>query len=149
MGIDTSKNLDELNSFLRQHDAVDFRTTDLLNTTSLDAFTWPNDDALKSDLLTQLKAYQRLLRVLPTNDDIPTSDIALQLLMQGIDSSLQITQMGKAKFLASTTGIFGDFKNVATQVYKRALVSRNLVAAKYIRQLQHREPHARAVGLNL
>lgn len=149
MGIDTSINLDELNSFLSQHDAVDFRTTDLLNSTSLENFSWPNDDAQKGALLSQLKAYQRLLRVLPTSEDIPTADLALNLLGQGIDSALKITQMGKSNFLTSTSSVFSNTPDLAAQVYKRALVSRNLVASKYIRQRQQLEPHARAAGVNL
>ena len=149
MGNDTSINLKELNSFLRKHKAVDFRTTDLLNVNSLDSFKWPTDAAVKSSLLEQIKAYQRLLRVLPTSDELPVSDLAKKLLKMGINSALQITQMGKIQFVSSTDKIFSKYPGVVDQVYKRALVSRKLVANKYISQRQHLEPHARTAGLNL
>ena len=153
MGIDTSINLDELNSFICQHDAVDFRTIDLLNSISLENFSWPSDDAQSGALLGQVKAYQRLLRVLPTDiqasDSFSASDLALNLLNLGIDSALKITQMGKSNFLTSTSNVFSNTPDLAAQVFKRALVSRNLVASKYIRQRQQLEPHARAAGVNL
>lgn len=151
MGTDTSNNFDELNSFLKQHDAVDFRSADLLNTTSLESFSLLGDNV--AGLLQQLKAYQRLLRVLPTNsptsDDVPSSDLALKLLALGIDSALKITNLGKANFLSTTRELFSDTPDLADKVYKRALVARNLVASQYIKQRQQLEPHARAVGLNL
>ena len=149
MGTDTSNNFDELNSFIKQHDAVDFRSADLLNTTSLENLSLPSDTA--ADLLKQLKAYQRLLRVLPTTlpTEVDKSALALELLALGIDSALKITSMGKAKFIALTSNLFSNTPDLADQVFKRALVARNLVASNYIKQQQQLEPHARAVGLNL
>jgi hypothetical protein len=149
MGADTLTNLKELNSFLRKHKTVDFRTTDLLNTTSLDSFTWPSDESQMHALLGQVKSYQRLLRVLPTSDALLTGDLAKNLMKMGINSALQITQIGKNEFISNTHKIFSQCPEMATQVYKRALVSRKLVTTKYIRQRQNLEPHARTVGLNL
>lgn len=149
MSTDTLTNLKQLNVFLRKHKTINFRTTDLLNTAGLENFTWPSDETQRHTLLGQVKSYQRLLRVLPTSDELPAADLAKKLMKMGINSAFQITQMGKDKFLANTNKIFSQCPEVATTVYKRALVSRKLVATKYIRHQQNLEPHARTVGLNL
>ena len=150
MNTNTKVDLRKMNTFLRKYKTVDFRTADLLNSSRLADYKWPDDDEEKHHLLGQIKAYQRLLRILPTNEDkINNSDIARELLKAGIHSALQITSMGRKKFIKETIKIFCDDKELALGVYKRALACRKLVAIKYIHLRQRLEPHARAAGLNL
>lgn len=141
--------LRKLNAFLRRYKNTDFRTVDLLSQTSLDNFNWPDEDEEKASLLGHLKAYQRLLRVLPSdNGERPVADIAKALLKINITSALQIASMGKKSFARETLKIFSSDQALTEQVYKRALAARKVLALRYIGQQQSLEPHVRAAGLN-
>ena len=140
----------KLNAFLRKYKNVDFRTADLLSDSGLSHYKWPDDAEERSLLLNQVKAYQRLLRVLPGDSDQATvAKMAGALLKMDIKSALQIAGMGKKRFINDTLKVFSNDRELAEKVYKRALVSRKLVALTYINRHQTLEPHARTAGLSV
>lgn len=139
----TAADLKKLSSFLRKNSNVDFRKVDLVTKKSIDSFKWPGSQDEKEKLLKLVKAYQRILRVLPENYE----HLARSLLKKGINSSMQIASMPKKKFIQDNIKIFENDTALAEQVYKRAIALRKAIALKYINRSQSLEPHARAVGI--
>ncbi|XOF34643.1 MAG: hypothetical protein ACL93V_04960 [Candidatus Electrothrix sp. YB6] len=141
--------LKELNTLLRKNRSVDIRRADLLRKSSIEALRWHVSGEEKEALLRHLKAYQRMLRVLPDNlDESAAKKIAGDLLKKGFESSLQIAASPRRAFIQDNLSIFADDAELAGQVYKRAVACRKRVALKYINRSQQLEPHARATGLN-
>ncbi|NES82167.1 MAG: hypothetical protein F6K10_12630 [Moorea sp. SIO2B7] len=135
-----SINLKQLNAFLRKNKAVDFRKADLLHTPKIDKYKWSGLENEKEGLIKQLKAYQRMLRVVPNDRD----DLAKKLLQNGIQSSLQIASTPKKVFLENNLRLFDNDSTLAEQVYKRAIALRKVVTLQYIARAQQTEPHTRA-----
>lgn len=151
MNKNTTFDLTELNAFLNKNKSVDFRKTDLRHKANLEAYRWKKNESKegKARLLEQLRAYQRILRVLPGDDaDLDTVNIAKALLKKGIHSSLQIAGTPKKTFIEENLKIFTGDESLAERVYKRAIACRKAVALKYINRFQSMEPHTRAAGLN-
>ncbi len=134
--------LKDLNAFLRKNKDINFRTADLLHTAKIERYNWKGLTAKKEQLVKQLKAYQRMLRVVP--DD--RADLAKALLKKGFQSALQITNTPRKAFIQKNLKLFDNNHTLAEQVYKRALVVRKAVALQYVARVQQAEPHARAVG---
>ena len=135
-----SINLKQLNAFLRKNKTVDFRKADLLNASNIDKYKWSGLEKEKESLIKQLKAYQRMLRLVPTDRD----DLAKKLLTTGIQSALQIASMSKKVFIENNLKLFENDRTLAEQVYKRAIAVRKLVTLQYIARTQQTEPHTRA-----
>jgi len=133
----------KLNAFLGKNKAVDFRKADLLHTPNIDKYNWAGLESEKESLLNQLKAYQRMLRVVPEGRD----DLANALLAKGIQSSLQIVNMPKNAFVRDNLNIFDSDSILAEQVYTRAVALRKAVTLQYMARVQGAEPHTRAAGL--
>lgn len=147
----TNVDLAGLNAFLHENESVDFRTADLNHPSSIEAFQWDSVvEEEKENLVNQLKAYQRILRVLPDDSSDPdTEAIAKELLNNGIHSALQIAGMPKKSFIKNTTKIFNDNIDLAERVYQKATLRRKTVALQYLNRMQQLEPHAQAAGLHL
>ena len=135
--------LKDLNAFLRKNKTVDFRTSDLQHLSSLEAYKWNGLEDQKESVSEQLKAYQRLLRVVPHDQE----NLAKDLLKRGICSSLQIASVPKSTFIQNNLKVFDGDRVLAEKVYMRALAVRKAVALQYIARQQRAEPHARAIGL--
>jgi hypothetical protein len=135
--------LEKLNAFLSKNSAIDFRTANLLHDSSLDQFNWAGFEAVKVSLIQQIKAYQRMLRVVP----LDRADLAQKLLEHGIQSSLQIVSIPKKAFIQDYLELFDHDSAIAEQVYVRALALRKVVALQYIAQVQQVEPHVRLTNL--
>ncbi|NEQ35258.1 MAG: hypothetical protein F6K40_02630 [Okeania sp. SIO3I5] len=140
----TPIDIGKLNAFLKKNEEIDFRTADLLHTSNIEKYKWPK---LKKDekesLVKQLKAYQRMLRVVPPGRD----DLAKALLKNGIQSSLQIASTPKKVFIQKNLELFNNERTLAEQVYLRALALRKAVTLQYMARVQQLEPHTRAAGL--
>ncbi|NET40672.1 hypothetical protein [Okeania sp. SIO2B3] len=140
----TQINLETLNAFLKENEEIDLRTADLLHASNIEKYKWPNltkDE--KEKLIKQLKAYQRMLRVVPPGRD----DLATALLKNGIQSSLQIASTPKKVFIQKNLELFNNERTLAEQVYLRALALRKAVTLQYMARVQQLEPHTRAAGL--
>ena len=143
MSNEKSIDFQKLNDFLKENKAVDFRKADLLHTPNIDKYKWVGLEDEKERLLNQLKAYQRMLRVVPNERE----DLAKKLLGNGIQSSLQIANTPKKGFIKNNLKIFDNDRALAEQVYMRALAVRKVVTLQYVARTQQAEPHARVAGL--
>ena len=133
----------KLNDFLRKNKEVDFRQADLLHTSNLDQYKWVGLEDEKESLLNQLKAYQRMLRVVPNDRE----DLAKTLLKNGFQSALQIANTPKKDFIQNNLKTFDNDKALAEQVYMRALAVRKVVALQYVSRAQQAGSHVRVAGL--
>lgn len=132
-----------LNTFLKKNKSVDFRNADLFNKSSIDQYKWTGSDEKKDNLIAHLKAYQRLLRLLP----IASEKLAKSLFEKGIHSSLQIASTPKKAFVTDNLKLFGNDAELATLVYHRAIALRKAITLQYINRTQQLESHARAAGV--
>ena len=81
-----SIDLKKLNAFLKKNEAVDFRKADLLHTSNIDQYKWPGRENEKESLLNQLKAYQRMLRVVPNErEDLAKKTVEKRLSIRPTD----------------------------------------------------------------
>lgn len=134
--------LENLNAFLRKNNEIDFRKADFLHSSNIDKYKWTGLEDEKDSIIKQLKAYQRMLRVVPNDRD----DLAKKLLKNGIQSSLQIASTPKKVFIQNNLKLFNNDNALAEQVYKRAIALRKVVTLQYIARAQQAEPHTRASG---
>lgn len=136
-----------LNNFLIKNQEFDFRTADLLHANNISKYKWVGFEDKKESLIDGLKAYQRMLRVVPQGRE----ELAEKLLEHGIQSSLQIAGMPKKIFIQNHLKLFDEddvtARKFAEQVYVRAVAVRKAVALQYIARVQQAEPHARTTGL--
>ena len=132
--------LKSLNAFLRKNKTIDFRTADLLHVQNIDAYRWSGLEDEKESIVEQLKAYQRLLRIVPLDRE----DLAKDLLKSGLRSSLQIASTPKNIFIQNNLKIFDGDRALAEKTYLRALTIRKAVALQHIAQRQRAEPYTRA-----
>ncbi|MEM7797116.1 MAG: hypothetical protein AAF579_22020 [Cyanobacteria bacterium P01_C01_bin.118] len=136
-------NIKNLKAFLRKNKKVDFRTADLLHASTLDSYKWTGLEDNKEGLISQLKAYQRLLRIVP-NDQY---DLAIKLLQSGFQSALQIANMPSKVFIKDNLKTFGNDTALAQSVYKRAVAIRKVVTLQYTARAQQTGAHSRVAGL--
>ena len=135
--------LKNLKAFLKKNKNVDFRTADLLHASTLDTYKWTGLKTNKEDLINQLKAYQRLLRVIPNGQE----DLAIKLLQSGFQSALQIANTPRKVFIQDNLKTFGDDRVLAQSVYKRAVAVRKVVTLQYMARAQQTGAHNRIAGL--
>ena len=149
MDNNTNIDLKSLNAFLRKNKSVDFRKANLRHKPTIEACNWRGLEAQKAGLLDQIRAYRRVLRVLPDdNADSDMADTAKALLKRGIDSALRIAEIPKKVFVRDYLDIFGGDAAFAERVHRRAIAHRKGVTLRYLNLLQRLEPHTRAAGLN-
>ena len=149
---ETCIKIKNLEAFIKLNKSVDFRRENLQNisqsTSDIDSYNWKGIEAVKTTVLEQLKAYQRVLRVLPENIEADRSDkIARSLLKLGFASALQIANSPKKTFIEKAEEAFFHDSGLIEQAYQRAIACRKAVALKYMNIVQQSEPHARAAGI--
>ena len=135
--------LKKLNAFLRKNKQIDFRTAGLLHAADIDQYKWTGFEDEKESLIDRLKAYQRMLRIVPQDRE----DLAKKLLENGIQSSLQIASTPKKVFIQNNLKLFDNNRALAEQVYLHAIAMRKAVTLQYIARVQQAEPHVRITGL--
>lgn len=135
------KNLDK---FLKQNKSIDIRTEDFLDQPGNDKYKWKGLEKVKDEVLVVLKAYQRLMRIIPNQEP----KVVKALLKKGIHSSLQITEIPKTKFIKDNLKILGGDEIVAESVYLRAIAMRKIVAIQYMNAVQNLEPHTHVTNVN-
>ena len=112
----SNTNLKDLNTFIRKNKSIDFTKADFINQKSVDSYNWSGLQDDKEAIIRQLKAYQRMLRVLPKDEQ----SLAKALVKSGIHSSLQIANTPKNKFIQDNIKLFKNNRKLAEQVYTRA-----------------------------
>ena len=135
--------LKSLNAFIRKNKSLDYRKADFLSQSAIDGYNWKGLEEDKDEILKLLKAYQRVLRILP----VAKEEYAKPLLKAGYHSSLQIASLCKTKFIQDTLKIFDNDQELAELVYNRCLALRKAIAMKYVNRAQQLEPHARAASI--
>ena len=129
------QNTDSLMLFLKQNQSIDFLTFNLQDEDNLIKLNFKNLESQQIEIIFQIKAYQRLIRIIPEND----TEIALTLMQQGIHSSLQIAAMTRKDFMKKCLGVLDE--ELADTIYHNALAKRSAILVQYMNLLQNREPH--------
>ena len=130
--------LQHLNKFIKQNSKTDFTTVNLSETTKIDDLNWKRLGKYKEDILKQLKAYQRLLRIMPEGT---AHKIIMSLLQKGIHSAVQIASIPKQQFIATYLPVFGKDKKSIEAFYAHAMAVRSRILIQYMNTLQNNEPH--------
>jgi hypothetical protein len=133
-----------LAQFLAQNSIVDFQFFNLQDEESINGLHFENLEAQKSELISLLKAFQRLLRIIPEKN----KDAALALMKEGIHSALQIAAMTRKDFMGRCANLFDDDGKLADAIYKNALKKRSMILIQYMNMLQNAEPHISAARFN-
>ena len=109
------------------------------------------DEAVLSPLLGEefatlfplLKAYQRLLRIIPAGHE----ELALPLLAKGLHSAVQIASLTRQQFLKLTRDLILEQPEVMATIYRYAQLKRSQLVVQYMNILQNQEPHVRAARI--
>ncbi len=133
-------NTDDLIVFLGQNQGVDFLVFNLQDEENISRLNFDNLAEKKAALVPQIKAFQRLLRIIPEKDQ----EAALALMKQGIHSALQIAAMTRRDFMGRFADLFQDSGKLADAIYKNALEKRSAILIQYMNILQNGEPHISA-----
>ncbi len=133
-----------LNKFLRQNQKVDFKSTNFLNPKNLENLNWKGLVDKQDDVLRQVKAYQRLARVLGENN----SKVIKALLKENIHSAIQIAAMQKQEFMQKYEKAFGKDKELMTKAHQKAVAIRSRLLLKHMEIIQNAQPHAKVAQAN-
>jgi hypothetical protein len=133
---------DDLIKFLGQNRDVDFRVFDLQDEENLGRLNFTNFKRKLDEINFLIKAYQRLIRIIPDNDQ----QTALSLMRLGIHSSLQIAAMTRKDFMKKCLVALEE--SLADTIYHNALAKRSAILVQYMNMLQNREPHISAARFN-
>lgn len=87
-----------------------------------------------------LKAYQRVIRILPNGEE----RCALPLLESGLHSAIQIASIPKHAFERHWAALFPGEEALGLTVYRAALSRRSQLLHRHLHQIQRNEPHYRA-----
>ena len=90
--------------------------------------------------LPALRAYQRLVRVLPVGEE----DRAYALLASGLHSAIQIASLPRREFARRWSVLFPTEDALGDAVYRAALGRRSELLLHHIHNVQCNEPHYRA-----
>lgn len=87
-----------------------------------------------------LKAYQRLVRVLPPSEERR----ALPLLESGLHSAVQIAEFPRDEFARCWAALFPGEDELGIAVHRAALSRRGDLLLHHVNKVQRNEPHYRA-----
>jgi hypothetical protein len=90
--------------------------------------------------LALLKAYQRVIRILPKGEE----HRALPLLESGLHSAIQIASIPKHAFERHWASLFPGEEALGLTVYRAALSRRSQLLHRHLHEIQRNEPHYRA-----
>lgn len=133
-------NTELLKQFLDQNRGVDFQFFDLRDEVNINGLNFENLTDRKTELISLLKGFQRLVRIIPEKN----RDAALLFMKQGVHSALQIAAMTRRDFMGTYAGLFNDNGEMADAIYKNALKKRSMILVQYMNILQNGEPHISA-----
>lgn len=137
-------NTDNLIKFLEQNQNVDFLVFNLQDEENVSRLNFKNFKRKQEEIIFQLKAFQRLLRIIPDNN----FEAALLLMKAGIHSALQVAAMARKDFMRKCAGIFDDNAKLADVIYKNSLDKRSTILIQYMNMLQNGEPHISSARFN-
>lgn len=132
----TPLRLAELCRLIETNRTVDWRAV-VLDAT-LAALDWGELDL--EAVVPLLKAYQRLLRILPIGEE----HRALALLDSGLHSAVQIADLARDEFLDRWGALFPGEHDFGLAVHRAAVSRRSELLLHHINEVQRTEPHYRA-----
>ena len=130
--------IDRLTKFLNKNQGIDWRAISFRDIGQLDRLDWANDD--RAEVLPCLKAYQRLLFILPPSEDAR----ALRLLRAGLHSAIQIAGLSQMDFAQRWSELFPGEEALGRAVQDAARNRRSELLPQYIQDIQRNEPHYRS-----
>lgn len=130
--------IDRLTGFLNKNQGIDWRAISFRDIGQLDRLDWANDD--RAEVLPCLKAYQRLLFILPPSEDAR----ALRLLRAGLHSAIQIAGLSQMDFAQRWSELFPGEEALGRAVQDAARNRRSELLPQYIQDIQRNEPHYRS-----
>lgn len=137
-------NTENLIKFIHQNDGVDFLLFNLQSEENISVLNFKNLKRKQAEVIFQIKALQRLIRIIPDNDQ----EVALSLMQAGIHSALQIAAMTRKDFMRRCAGLFNDNEKLSDAIYKNALAKRSAILIQYMNLLQNGEPHISSARFN-
>ena len=126
-----------LNKFLRQNKSIDWNTVNFVNEAQVEALNWKGLENDQKTVLKEVKAYQRLVRVLGENDP----KLIKELLKKNIHSAIQVAAIPKQEFKKKYASVFKKDEEVMEKVHKKAVAIRSQLLLLYMNNLQKSEPH--------
>ncbi|HEU4405625.1 MAG TPA: hypothetical protein VFS43_10075 [Polyangiaceae bacterium] len=120
--------------------AIDWRATSLEGSGPAEAALRHGDGADGGEIVELLRAYQRLLRVLPAGEEAR----ALPMLGAGLHSAVQIAGLPKHEFARRWAGLFPGAAALGEAVHRSAVARRSHLVLHRINAVQCNEPHYRA-----
>lgn len=130
--------LDGLQRLIEANRTVGWRTIALDGPGTLGALDWRELDPKAMEPL--LKAYQRLVRILPPGEERR----ALPLLEIGLHSAIQIADIPRDEFARRWGALFPGEGALGLAVHRAALRRRSELLLHHINDVQRNEPHYRA-----
>jgi hypothetical protein len=129
--------LEELQHVIEANPLVDWRVI-ALDQPGLKTLEWRELE--RETLAPLLKAYQRLLRILPPGEERR----ALPLLASGLHSAIQIAELPQDEFRRRWVALFPGDDALGLAVHRAALRRRGDLLLHHINAVQSNEPHYRA-----
>lgn|SRR5678815_2400137 len=126
-----------LQRLIEANPSVDWRAIALGDRSALDALDWCEQEP--AVMLPLLKAYQRLLYILPASEDRR----ALPLLESGLHSAIQIADIPEDEFARRWAALFPEDVALGEAVHRSALGRRSTLLLHHIHNVQSNEPHYR------
>ena len=158
---DTTKNLQankqqlnrtKINAFLKANSGFDFKTFNFFDRTAAASLKWGKGQ--QEALLPQLKALQRLIRLMPGQMEPETSlETAEKLYKNGLHAALQIASMQKQRFVKEYASYFPtdlsqSQAEQASLAYQKALARKTKSVMTYAAISQHTAAHYQASRFN-
>lgn len=136
----TSEALAKLQHIIEANKSVDRRAFSFDDPSLLESLVWQGLEAEREELLPLLKAYQRLLHILPPSED----HRALPLLKAGLHSAIQIANIPKDEFARQWAALFPDEAALGEAVHRNAISRRSALLLHHVNAIQSNELHYRA-----
>lgn len=130
-----------LDQFFAKNPDICLRSMNLLDEQEVSTLCFDRFKKHKDQLMLLLKAWQRLLKILPESQDEVT--VIKNLLNNNLHSAVQIASIPKKHFLKEYGHLFNDLEE-ANAMYHNAQMVRSQIAVKYMRLKQNHEPHIEA-----
>jgi len=136
----TNEALSKLQHIIEANKSVDWRAFSFDDPSLLESLAWQGLEAEREELIPLLKAYQRLLHILPPSEDRR----ALPLLQVGLHSAIQIASMPQDQFVQQWAALFPGQAALGEAVHRNAIHRRSHLLLHHVNAVQSSEPHYRA-----
>jgi len=120
-----------LDKWIVQNKKIDLRTIRLNDTPSNDAINWKGLEDFQSEIIPQLKAYQRVSKILPEKNH----QLILNLLQANIHSAIQVASMSKQNFISTYSHLFSSKKITAEIFYNKALAIKTKLLLRHVQKI--------------